>query len=328
MINSKKARSYLPAIMTLILSLPVYGQSEKQIVPSDLRQQTIVTEPVTLRRGFFRIGTIANYRVADRYFDNDGTREYYLSSIWTTNSVYNLTLQYGVTDRLDAEIVTEYMYNRTKSQSVEITPGTNTSTTVTNKQVGLGIGDTRINLKYQIFPEAKYKVSLTGIINATFPTGEKNPSNVKSATQYDLPVGDGAYALSGEIYARTIIYPYSFTVYLTYSYNFEGKKKMVPSDLRESIFRMGNRIETGAGANVHLNEWIVLANEFSFYHDGEGWIEKGSIVTIPRSWTVVYVPNLVFQIKRFRLGESVSVPLVGMNVPADPLFIMTVQYVF
>ena len=237
-------------------------------------------------------------------------------------------MQYGITDRLEAEIVTEYMYNRTKSQSVEITPGTNASTTVTNKQVGFGIGDTRINMKYQFFPDTKYKISLTGILNATFPTGKKNPSNVKSATQYDLPVGDGAYAMSGEIYARTILYPYSFTAYLTYSYNFEGSKKIEATDPKESNFRLGNRIQTGASANVHLNEWIVLANEISFYHDGEGWIRKGSTVTIPQSWAAVYVPNLVFQVKRFRLGESVSIPLLGKNVPADPLFIMTVQYVF
>jgi hypothetical protein len=328
MTYKREIRIYLLTALTLIPGSLVYSQTEKQLVPSDLKQQTIVTEPVTLRKGFFRIGTLANYRVADKYFNNEGTREYYLSSIWGTKSVYNLTLQYGITDRLEAEIVTEYMYNRLKSQSVEITPGTNSTTNVTNKQVGFGFGDTHFNLKYQFFPEAKYRISLTGILNATFPTGEKNPSDVKSATQYDLPVGDGTYAVSGEIYARSILYPYSFTDYLKYSNNFEGSKKIGATDPAESDFRLGNRFETGLSANVHLNEWIVLANEISFYHDGEGWIKKGSAVTIPESWTAVYVPNLVFQIKRFRLGESVSIPLKGRNVPADPLFIMMVQYVF
>jgi hypothetical protein len=328
MAYKKEIRIYLLAVLALIPGSLVYSQTEKQLVPSDLKQQTIVTEPVTLRKGFFRIGTLANYRVADKYFNNDGKRDYFLFSIWGTKSAYNLTLQYGITDRLEAEILTEYMYSKLKSQSVEITPGTNSTTNVTTKQVGSGFGDTHLNLKYQFISEAKYKISLTGILNATFPTGEKNPSNVKSATQYDLPVGNGTYALSGELYARTILYPYSFTAYLKYSYNFEGSKKIEATDAVESDFRLGNRFETGLSVNVHLNEWIVLANEVSFYHDGEGRIEKGSTVTIPESWAAVYVPNLVFQIRRFRLGESVSIPLKGRNVPADPLFIMMVQYVF
>jgi len=57
--DPEKIRNYLLASMALILGMPLYSQTEKQLVPSDLRQQTIVTEPVTLRKGFFRIGTIA-----------------------------------------------------------------------------------------------------------------------------------------------------------------------------------------------------------------------------------------------------------------------------
>jgi hypothetical protein len=328
MIKHVKIKFCMLALPALLSMAPLSGQTEKQLVPTDLRQQTIVTEPVTLAKGFFRIGTLLNYRVADRYFDNDGDKEYYVSSTWATKSSYNLTLQYGISDRLEAEVNTEYMYNKLKSQSVEITPGTNVTTSVTSKQVGLGIGDTHLDLKYQVLPGKKYKISLTGIIDATFPTGEKNPTNIKSANQYDLPVGDGTYAASGEIYARSIMYPYSFTAYLKYNYNFTGSKQIDVTDPAESKFRMGNRFEAGLSANIHLNEWIVLANEISFYHEDEGWIGSASAETIPESWAAVYVPNLVFQIKSFRLGESVSIPVTGRNGPADPLYIIMVQYVF
>ncbi|MGD0582511.1 MAG: hypothetical protein ABR974_06140 [Bacteroidales bacterium] len=315
-------------VPALFYMVSLTGQNEIQLVPSDLRQQTIVTEPVTLRKGFFRIGTLINYRVADRYFDNDGGKEYYVSSTWSTKSSYNFSLQYGISDRFEADVSTDYMHNKVKSQVAEITPGTNATTNVISKQVGLGFGDTHVDLKYQFLPDTKYKISLTGIIDATFPTGEKNPTNVKSATEYDLPVGNGTYAASGEIYARSIIFPYSFTAYLQYNYNFTGSKQIDVTDPAESRFKPGNRFETGLSANVHLNEWIVLANELSFYHEDEGWIESAGTVTIPESWAAVYVPNLVFQIKRFRLGESVSIPLTGRNTPADPLYIMMVQYVF
>ncbi len=311
-----------------VTAIPVQAQTEKQLVPADLKQQTVVTEPVTLRKGYFRAGAIFNYRVADKFFNDGKDKEYYLTSSWGTKSAYNLTVQYGFSDRLEAELLTEYMYSKQKSQSVEVVPGTNTTTTVTSKQQGLGIGDTHLDIKYQLIPESKYRVSLTGIINSTFPTGEKNPTNIRSANQYDLPVGDGTYSLAGELYARMISYPYSFTAYTLYEYNFKGSKLLTASDLRETDYKLGNRIEGGLSANVHLNEWIVFANQFSYYHEGEGWVGNTYRAIVKPSWAAVYVPNLVFQVKRFRMAESVSVPLFGRNVPADPLYIITVQYVF
>jgi hypothetical protein len=145
---------------------------------------------------------------------------------------------------------------------------------------------------------------------------------------YDLPVGNGTYALSGELFARTIMYPWSFTGYIRYNYNFTGAKKAVPTDTFESRFRLGNRIEAGLSANFHLNEWIVLANDLYYYHEAEGWVNRISTSTIPASWAAVYAPDLVFQVKRIRIGESVSIPLTGKNVPADPLYIFTLLYVF
>jgi len=46
------------------------------------------------------------------------------------------------------------------------------------------------------------------------------------------------------------------------------------------------------------------------------------------SWALSYLPNLVFQVKKFRLSESVSIPVFGRNVPADALFVLRIQYIF
>jgi hypothetical protein len=299
-------------------------------MPSDLKQQTIVTEPVTLRKGFLRIGSLVNYRVADRFFNSSGLREYYVSSTWTTKSAYNLTFQYGITDRLQVDLITVYMNNRQKSQSTEIVAveGINTSQVTTTKQKGLGFGDSHLEMRYQILPESDYKVSLTGILDVTFPTGRKNPTNIRSANQYDLPVGNGTYAMDIGLFARSIIYPYSFTGFLEYTNNFTGSKKINASDLLEKKFRFGNRIEGGLSTNLHLNEWIVLTNEVRFFHEGKGKIDDVGSTAMPDSWAASYVPGLVFQVKKFRLGESVLVPIKGKNVPADPLFVMMLQYIF
>lgn len=316
-------------IYLLIIFAPaVYSQSEKQLVPSDLKQQTVVTETVTLRKGFLRVGTLLNYRVVDKYFTDTGKKEYYVTSTWGSKSAYNLTLQYGLSDRFQIDLITEYMNMRQESQSTEIVAATNSTKITVARQKGLGIGDSHVSLKYQLLPEAKYKLSLTGALNVTVPTGEKNPKNILSANQYDLPVGDGTYSIGLNLSARSIAYPYSFTCYLGYTKNFTGTKIINAADPIEKKFRFGNIFEGGLGANLHLNEWIVMANEINFYHEGQGKIDNIISDKMPVSWAASYEPSLIFQVKRFRLGESVKIPVKGKNVPADPLYVVMIQYVF
>jgi hypothetical protein len=304
------------------------GQTEKLLVPSDLKQQTIVTEPVTLRKGYLRSGLLLNYRVADKYFDDSGKKEYYKTSSWGSKASYGITLQYGITDRFQVDLLTEYLNSLQETSNTEISALTNTTVTTVSKQKGLGIGDSHIALKYQIVPEKERHISLTGWIKVTLPTGNKNPRNIKSENEYDLPVGDGTYAAGLNFTLTKIAYPYSFSGYSAYTYNFNGMKKFLTTDLKEREFRFGNLFETGVKGNLHLNEWIVFGNEVNFYHEGEGEIENKLSALMPASWALSYEPGLIFQVFRFRFGESVRIPLKGKNVPADPLYMLFAQYIF
>jgi len=325
------SRAFEKILLILFLAIwlgseALYSQTEKQLVPSDLKQQTIVTEPVTLSKGFLRIGAFANYRVADRYFDDNRNKNYFEYNVWNSKSAFNLTLQYGLNDRMEIGVTTEYMYNKLETRQSNINGGE--SSTLETKLKGIGFGDMRLDLKYQILPEKQYKVSLTTLISAMLPTGEKNPTNIKSAEKYDLPVGSGNYSATGAIYARTIIYPYSFTAFVKYTYNFSGSKKIQPIDISERHYRFGNRYETGVSTNLLLNDWIVIANDISFFYEGQGTIDNIIDESMKCSWALSYIPNLVFQVKKFRLSESVSIPLWGRNVPADALFVLRMQYIF
>jgi hypothetical protein len=317
-------------VISAIFSLfsPLRGQTEKQLLPSDQKQMTVVTEPVTLRKGFFRTGSAVGYRVADRYFTNEGDKEYYTNSTWGSKAAYNLIIQYGISDRLELYLATEYMKTVSSTKSTELVAGTNTTREVVSKKKGIGLGDSYINLRYQIVPEKKYRFSLTASAGATLPTGQKNPTNIRSANQFDLPVGDGTYALNLGLHSRTIIYPYSFALYLNYTKNFEGSKLMNATDNTESRFRFGNYFEAGASSNLHMNEWIVFSNEINYYNEGEGYVSGIMNAEIKGSWALSYEPGLVFQVKRFRFGESVQIPLKGKNVPADALYQLLIQYVF
>lgn len=313
----------------LLFSAPfLSGQTEKLIVPSDMKQQTVITEPVTLHKGYLRAGAVLDYRVADRFFNSEGDKEYYNTSRWGSQSAYGITLQYGISDRLEVDMLTEYMNTLQQTQTMDISTKTNTSETTSIKQKGIGIGDSHLEVRYQVIHEKESRFSLTGRLMLTIPTGEKNPQNIISENQYDLPVGDGTYALGLNISARKVVYPYSFSGYVSYTNNFYGTKIFDTKTPAENKFRLGNMFETGLSGNIHLNEWIVFGNEINYYHEGEGKIEPSTV--IPASWAISYEPRLVFQVHRFRFSESVRIPLKGkgLSVPADPLYIMTMQFIF
>ena len=191
-----------------------------------------------------------------------------------------------------------------------------------------GIGDCYVTFKYQIIPEEENRLSLTGSLDLTLPTGEKNPTEIKSYTDYQLPTGNGFLVLGTRVSARKINYPFSYTAYVGYNYKFKGSRLISPTDTEETEFKDGNAIETGGSFNFHLNEWIALANELNYYYRGEGEVSAAQEFTIDPAWAFSYETRLVFQIKQFRLGEAVRVPLIGKNVSADPLYVMIVQYIF
>lgn len=316
------------SFIILAISGSAFGQTEKLLVPSDLKQQTIVTEPVTLRKGYLRTGMLFNYRVADRYFDDSKAKQYYETSIWSSKSSYGLTMQYGLSDRFEIDLMLEYINKLQQSSSTETSSVTNLTTTTVSKQKGIGLGDSHLGLLFQIIPEKERKISLTTSLDATFPTGKKNPANIKNENQYDLPVGDGTYSLGMSLIMRKVAYPYSFNGSIEYIFNFPGSKIISTTNPIETGFKFGNHFETGFTTDLHLNEWIVLANNINFYHEGEGTVKTQKPAVIPVSWAFSYEPGLIFQVYRFRLGESVKIPVWGRNVPADQLYMIFAQYIF
>jgi hypothetical protein len=312
----------------ILISHVARSQVETQLLPSDLKQQTIVTESVTLRKGFFRTGLAMSYGVVDKYFDDAKKRNYVSGSSWGSSSLFLFTFQYGISNRLMIDFSTPVNSTKQVYNNMVVSPENNLDFPVVADLKGSGIGDCYLTIKYQIIPEEERKMSLTGSLDLTLPTGEKNPTEVKSYTDYQLPAGNGFLAIGTRVSARRVQYPFSYTAYVGYNYKLKGSRLIFPTDLEETEFKDGNAIETGGSFNLHLNEWIALANELNYYYRGEGVIMTEPDTKIDPAWAFSYESRLVFQIKQFRLGEAVRVPLIGKNVSADPLYVLLVQYIF
>jgi hypothetical protein len=304
------------------------AQSEKMIQPSDLKQQTIVTEPVTLNKGFFRAEAGIIYFANDKYFNESGKKEYYPFSEWGSHYRFNLSIKYGITDRFEIDIYAPVVKTKVEAYYVYKMPVVNSDESLSSKLNGFGLGDLSLWLRYQLITEKEKKISLSIFSETTFPTGPKNPSNVKSETDYKLPTGFGYFSTGIYLFANIIRYPYSASVLVNYQYNFWGSKLMNAGDTEETRFKKGNRLMAGGRFNIHLNEWIAFGNELYYIHYEKGK-EKGTTdITTDSAWDIDYVPRLVFQVRRFRISELVQIPLFGKNEGADPAYSLFVQYTF
>ncbi len=312
----------------MLMTLIGFGQTEKQLVPGDLKQLTVVTEPSTLYKGFFRAGTALSYGIVDKYFTNDRKKEYFLNSAWATNSGFNFIFQYGITDRFQVEAAVPLSFNIRQSESRIYVPSADTTVEYSFTLKSQGLSDCYLTLKYQILNEKTSNTSLTGSLDVIIPTGTKNPTNINGETDYDPPLGNGCFASTGGLRFRKINYPYSYSGYFYYTYQFPGSKIMDPSDTEETEFKDGNHIDAGISFSIHLNEWIALTNEANIYYRSKDEIDGEIPDDAITPWAASYEPRLVFQVKRFRISEAVRIPVYGKGVSADPLYVLLIQHVF
>jgi hypothetical protein len=318
----------IPFYILITISSATLGQTEKMINPADLKQQTVVTEPLSLQKGFLRVGFAYSYSVLDKYFDNSGNKNYFSESTWNTTTGTMFLGQYGITDRAMVEVDVPYVNNLTNYHSVIYNPEIDTRVTSNSSNRGKGLGDLVLSGTYQIIPSEGNKFSLKAEADLTLPTGKKNPSDVKNSRDYTAPTGYGVFVINPTITARMVSYPFSYAAYVSYDYNFHGSRIITAGDLAETKFKYGNNFVAGGSFNFLLNEWIALANELNYSYTGKGEIENTPSGNLNTSWGFTYETRLIFQIKRFRLGEKVSIPLRGKDKGADPTYTLLAQYVF
>ena len=321
----------IPILILLSILLPMEAQVEEMINPSDLKQQTVITEPATLNKGFFRAGIRANYSSADKMFDESGKRIYGNGSNgWVSSWETVAGIQYGILDRVEVLVDVPYSYDRIFISSQVEAPGPDSSFMISYKTKGAGLGDISFGGEVQILKEDLQMPSLSAKVLLTLPTGRKNPEKIKNPQEFDRPTGDGAMNLFFNLQLRKIIYPYSYTVYSYYIYHFEGSKIFNPGE-EEIKFKTGDQFYLGGSFNLHLNDWIALMNEVAYFKlwDDKFFGPTDRDLGISNQWGINYQASLVFQIRRFRFAETLNLPVTGRNyVPADPSYTLGLFYTF
>ena len=319
---------YLLITIMLFLCLGhIFAQEEDQILVNELKQSTIITQPATLHKGFFRVGGAYTYSVGDKIFTNAGNKEFVPENTWVKAVNYTILLQYGITDRIEFYAQLPYSARAMFYSSVMSIPLLKTKETTLFDIHGKGFGDLITGFYFQLLEGSKTKPSIVAGLFAELPIGEKNPTNIKDDFSFDLPMSSGEPALEFELRYRKIQFPYSYSFYGKMKYFFGGNKVMAPEEDAMS-FNSGNRYGGGGVFSFLLNDWLAIKNDLSFGYNQFDTYEDKSYQTGEDSWSLYYLPYITFQLKRFRFAEGVGIALLGKSVPADPMYIIMAQYLF
>ncbi|MBN1414583.1 MAG: transporter [Bacteroidales bacterium] len=319
---------YIATGLISIVTFRGWCQFENIILPTDLKQQTIITEPPTLRTGDIRAGINVDFIFSDRSFNKDGEKEYIMgTNIYSKSLTFMPGIQYGLTNRIEISARIPYYLKESNISGRLICPYIDYDTLLSICNKGRGIGDLETGIRFQLIREGKSYPSLRLGLFGIFPTGRKNPENIKNEDEYDLPTGYGNYIISADLLLKKVIYPFSITLFAYYNYNFKGKKVMYPYE--DAIeFKRGNIYGADIGIGAHLNDWIVLINAFNYYASTGSTDYYPEPVKYPEGWAIAYRPSVYFQIRRFRLSEFVGIPVTGRNASADPSYSISLQYTF
>jgi len=318
------------SLVFLIIVCTSFSQEEDKLLVAEIKQSTVITEPATLNRGFFKIGSEFTYAVEDRVLAESGKRIYSTGNGWGRSSSENLHFYYGATNRIEFGFILPYKFRSMHYSYINETPASDTSILIKWKTQGNGIGDIQFTIRYQIIEGSKTKPSLTAGLTTSFPTGEKNPTNITDTLIFDYPTGSGEISVAPELTFRKITYPYSYSFSSCFLYSFGCEKKMLPYE-NTIHFKSGSRFILSCNFNFLLNDWIAVQNDLTYDNKQADTYKGTTMITsfMPSndSWALIYTPGISFQFKKIRLAQGVSIPIIGKFWIADPQYRIMLQYI-
>jgi hypothetical protein len=321
-------RSKLLIIFGFSFAIPGIAQTEKQLLPSELKQKTAVTEPPTLYKGFFRAGITYSWTTLDKMFDDSGKRISVPGSGYYMTRSLSGDFRYGINDRLTVHLGIPYMFYH-MYQSAEGRYNLQDSTFIDSwDRKGYGIGDMDLGADFQIMKESDAVPAITLKTFVSFPTGSKNPEDIVSDHQYKEPTGSGAYSAIAILQTRKIIYPLSYDLSFFYTYHAKGRKIQGPG-AEATGFKTGDMIQGSGTVGFQVNDWICLNNMLMFNYKTDDQFDDPSLDYLEVGYqSLEYYFYLFFQVKQLRLVQSVSVPIWGKKGGADPGYFIMVSRTF
>lgn len=312
--------------LILIFSTLSVAQTEQQLLPAEKKLQTLITQPITIYKGFLRVGLASEFLVIGSTFDDEGNRRALKFNAALNTWFVRPKVEYGITDRLQASLFFPYINQEGSASVLEEIPGLGMRE-FKNEISQKGVQDMEIQAAYQILLEKEKRPSLALFLNLTIPTGKKDPINSGDPLKAHVPPGQGHFALKSSLNIRKVNYPFLYAGRVEYEYRMEGTKSLKLNE-PEVAFKNSNVLNIGGQIGFHVNEWMAIVNDVNYLTIVGEIMEDGEIFATRDNFRLVYSPTLTFQVKQIRINQLLNFPIIGKNGPADPRFQIGIEYVF
>jgi len=300
-----------------IYFLPLFAQTENQLTVSEIRQQTILNEPLTLQKGYFRIETQLNYLSFSTDWYNNNWKKVTNYGYLSNNIVAPFALSYGITNNIELNISSSYKYSKTyKSYNTydyyRIAQYLHDTTNISN-----GFADISISTIYQIVNENQ-KYPLMGIeLLLNIPYGKKESTLSNDSTTIYEAVSQGDYDLGIGYLIKKVFYPFSISSGIGYVYRFPIDLELDYSNNIRTHVKYGDYLNFNMTLNYMPCDWIDLGNTISCTYNGKPQYtinnySYSGVVTAYSQWN----PFITFQIKNIRLSQGLYIYIIGKNTNA------------
>lgn len=318
-------KKFIITFLLAFLIVPILKAQEKYQLPSDLRCETTITEPLNLRKGYFRTSFGFALAPYDKYFDRQsGTTRLLnhienlrISGVSSYSNQYNLNFQYGVSNRFNIGVYFWYLFKEEtflfKAEAVAI----NELWIANRYSYERGFGDLDLDLTYQISQKKDFYSTINLSVKA--PTGslKTDESVSENKTIVRNPVGSNKWGMDLGISTKKVFFPFSIKVGTSISYSF-GNEELKPSStyILQSSF------------GTLLNSWFSVSNAWNYVY-APARVSKN--IDLPdRSIYFLYTGIIIEQqVKRFRFSERLVFPLAGSQGASSNFnLIYVVSYTF
>jgi hypothetical protein len=317
-------KALLMITILFFLTITIVHAQEKYQLPSDLRCETNITEPLTLRKGYFR--TSLGYALApyDRYFDREsGTSRLLNSSGLTLSGVssymnyYILGFRYGLTNDLSVGIDFWYIKSENFFQyTLEIVP-LNDITKYNQYKYSKGFNDMNLSLSYQFYKKRDFFSSID--LDIKIPTGSTRTETIvnENYTSIREPVSSNDWEIGIGLKAKKIIYPFSLYFAPSISQTF-GNERREPWT--------SYSLHTSSG--ILLNDWFSVNNSWSINYTPI-MTSKSIDIQNKNMYSIFTGIQITQQVKQFRFYQMLKFPIAGSHgFPTNMNLLFSLSYTF
>jgi hypothetical protein len=309
------------------------AQVAEGLTPLQRKQLTVLAEPATLYKGFFRLGYGIKYSRPGRTFDKNGVNRTPEDFNFSGNYVEHLfTATYGITDRIQISASLPYT-NDNLSALIRVNQTNNQIVESKIKVKSKGISDFQTDLQVQLIKETKQIPAVVFGFSVWLPTGNNERTIVTDPVTFDVTYNDITGGVGSSVFTsiqvRKVMYPYLLAAEFKYFYGADGK--IIENNTSIDVIGANSavwQLTTG----MHLNEWITITGKM-FYQRLSFDSDVQPNTTVPlidnsKKELLSFDPTLTFQFGRFRSQQYISIPISGKNYSSELEYSAGLVYTF